>query len=360
MIPEHTPPNTSPSVSAAIDRGLELLFERQLDSGELEVRVWRPGASGENKEDSEVDSAPFATAQVIYSLAFIDHHLARTIIERGARFLAARMEGKGLWRYWTRDAEKVRAIPPDLDDTCCSAYALARAAAIAPEGRGRSWRPPPNRSILLANRDRGGRFYTWFLPRLSWPPPFAHLAATIRELPFLLSRHPFWRLTEAEPDDVDCGVNANAILYLGEGPRTRGAVEYLIERLGDGSQLSGDKWYLDPCTLCYMASRPYFQGTTSLEPLLRPILERLDQLRRDDGGYGGALDTALAACTRLNFRQPPAKCWKEIAFLLAAQENDGAWARAPFYYGGPKRARCWGSREITTALCLETLARCMS
>lgn len=335
-----------PRISSALERGLEFLADAQLESGEIAGFLWQPGGL---VGDAEFDSSPFPTALALYSLAFVAHPLAPAIRRRGLAFLESEMEGRGLWRYWSSRNPKHRGVPPDLEDTCCASHVL--------EHHDREL--PANQPLILRNRNAQGKFYTWVLPRLSSPFAFRRLLGTVRYLPFLWSRHPLWRSTEAAPDDLDAAVNASVLLYLGDRDETRAAADYLLEIFREERELAADKWYLDPCALYYMVSRPCFHGVRSLAPLRDLIPPRLARVREADGGYGGALNTALAACTKLNLGLAPTSCTNEVQLLLADQVTDGGWGRAPLYYGGPKRARCWGSRELTTALCLEALGRCV-
>ena len=69
------------------------------------------------------------------------------------------------------------------------------------------------------------------------------------------------------------------------------------------------------------------------------------------------MHTALALNTLANMGMDSPLIARGIDHLLATQHADGGWPSAPYYYGGPKQSVSWGSRELTTGLCLEALSR---
>jgi len=155
-------------------------------------------------------------------------------------------------------------------------------------------------------------------------------------------------------NDVDCAVNANVLLYLGQGEETRGAVEYLIGVVLDDREKECSHFYPDPPALYYMLSRACFNGVSALAPTRRPVLDKLLPLQESDGSFGNALRTALAACTLLNFDQRATAPSQAVEHLLAAQQEDGSWPRISFFVDS---ASYYGSEDLTTALCVEALSR---
>ena len=153
--------------------------------------------------DASYDSTPFTTAFVLHTLGLIDSGVEE-MIESGLRFLTAEEES-GLWRYWSRSDSKHSSIPPDMDDTCCASQALRLF--------GRT--PPDNKSAVSANADSEGRFYSWFVPRPSAP---AWLNDNV--LSVAGTESAFRLYASGLADNVDCAINANVILYLGESAPT--------------------------------------------------------------------------------------------------------------------------------------------
>jgi hypothetical protein len=70
-----------------------------------------------------------------------------------------------------------------------------------------------------------------------------------------------------------------------------------------------------------------------------------------------SLDSGIAACV-LSTRCRELACYARLLEnLVATQRSDGSWPAKAFYFGGYKRARTWGCAELTTAFCVEALAR---
>ena len=329
------------AVERAIERAVEFLSRRQLPSGQFPVEnTLRDRATGTLA--IQTDNSPFATAHIVYSLGYTTQPECRAMIARALDFLRSEQQGPGVWRHWSKASPKHAFIPPDADDTACISHLFARHGQA-----------PDNVRLLLFNREASGLFYTWFIPR-------AKFGGTLRYWQFLLGdlnagrAFGFWKRTSARRDDVDCVVNANVLLYLGERPETRAVVDYLLRILDSGAEATCDKWYHDPSVFWYAVSRAYAAGVVSLgdgqEVILRRIAERERPTAEND------LRTALHACSFLNFRQQNPALESAIEYLVSAQQHDGGWASSPFY-GGPAMASVWGSRELTTGFCVEALSR---
>jgi hypothetical protein len=306
-------------VHDAITRGIAFLERNQLPSGELRVF-----ASG------KLDPSIFPTAVAAHSLSFAPD--AAKVRGRALDYLIAEMDGRGLWKHWPREHSHHRQLPPDLDDTSCASAALARA--------GRTF--PDNRGLLLTNRNRRGLFHTWKLTLAQWSHP--------------LALYFFFRRTSAHPFDVDAVVNANVLFYLGASPETRAVVEHLLTVLRENREVSCDKWYDNPFVVWYFFSR----ALHDVAPEAGEIIEKKIAATTTSN----ALEHALAACS-LHYWNRKA----DIRPLLDRQLDSGGWPAAPLYHGGRARNRdgtfapphhdtpYWGSEELTTAFCIEALAR---
>ena len=167
----------------------------------------------------------------------------------------------------------------------------------------------------------------------------------------------FWRSSEAAPNDVDCVVNANVLLYLGESAETDPAIDYLIDTVRRHREGECDKWHRRPLSVYYMLSRAYFNGARRLGVVRDLVIERIRALGRRAGGFGNELESALGACALLNVDAAPSELDRSVEYLLDTQDRSGAWPKTPLYWGGPKKMYGWGSEELTTALCVEALAR---
>lgn len=335
-------------VSPAIARGIGFLEARQLASGEFTCYM---STDATLRTGRAADSSPFPTALIAYSLGFTGDPRARGMLGRAVRFFLAEMEGPGMWRYWTRAHPYHSMIPADLDDVACVSHVLRREGAAF----------PPNEHVILASRDRRGRFQTWIAPR--WPAPrgVAFWRVALWQWINPVKAFYFWKMNECDRDDVDSVVNANVLLYLGDRAETRGAAEFLAEVLRDGREESHDKWHLNRFTFYYTVARAWESGARSLGGMRDEIVGRITERAHPDGRIGDTeLDTALAACALLAWGSDAPELERAIEYLVARQGPDGDWPATAMYYGGPKKYYGWGSEELTTGFCLEALGRRLS
>lgn len=329
-------------VDRAIARGVAFLETGQLASGEIPIYATTDPTLAER---ATLDPSVFPTA--IAALALAPCPEAAQVRARACRFLLDEMDRNHLWRHWTRDHEQARSLPADVDDTSCASAALAaEGAAVA------------NRDILLANRRGDGLFHTWIIPRLRWTGA-AHARATLPRLAHLPTLYLFFRRTSAAPGDVDAVVNANALFYLRDFDGRQAVIDHLQAVLRSGNEAGCDKWYENRFAIVYFLSRALRAGGAEAETL---VVERLEA-----GPPANAMESAFAACARLDWGLPPGDA--EMAALLAKQIPDGSWPRVALYHGGRERRADgtfaprhpdtphWGSEALTTAFCLEALAR---
>jgi hypothetical protein len=268
--------------------------------------------------------------------------------DRALDFLAAQAESPGVWRHPAKGHPDHGAIPPDLDDTACASRSLALAGRAVPD----------NRNVLLVCRDAHGRFRTWIAPRWEAPPrnrAFWRVAARRWRSP--ASAFLFWRTTEADPQDIDGVVNANVLRYLGDGPWAPPVVGFLSHVVRRRQEGGCDKWYRSGLAFHHALSRCARRGIAGLAPLREVAVERvLAERRGDDGAIGvTALETALGAIALRNWGVAGDELAAARARLVEIQAADGGWDLEPMYYGGPLELRWWGSRELTTAVCLDAL-----
>jgi hypothetical protein len=323
------------AIESAISRGSAFLRSRQLASGELPVLTATDAAmSGEATPDLCV----FPTAVAAYCLSFVPE--AADVYAKTLDFLLRECDDRGLWRHRSLANPYHAYLPPDLDDTANASAALSRA--------GRSF--PPNRKRLLRNRDRRGLFYTW--------------RVGLRELRKARTLYAIFTRSSPQLRDVDAVVNAAVLLYLGPSLETAPVISYLALILGRAEEAHSDKWYDRLAAIYYFFSRA-LATVPHARAELRMIASRVRNLFKDGSIDGEPLDTALGAAALLN-------CGEEvdanaIAFLISTQMTSGGWRRAALYHGGERRTHGavvrdpmklrWGSEELTTAFCLEALAR---
>ncbi|GAB2972564.1 hypothetical protein GCM10027049_03010 [Mucilaginibacter puniceus] len=159
-------------------------------------------------------------------------------------------------------------------------------------------------------------------------------------------------------EDINLGVNASILAYLGDIPETTPIINALIKMINEGKEDNCDKWYLNPFVIYYLISRAYNRGVIKLQPVAAPIIERILATASAEGQLGKSIfDTAIGITTLINFGVKPQEVHPSISFLLEKQGVHGEWPRWLFFYLNPQRAYGWGSEELTTALGVEALAK---
>ncbi len=299
-------------VRTALSRAVGFLDRQQLPSGELKTYRYSDLAMEANPQ---LKSTPYGTSYILYSLAYSDDLRVPSIVSRGSTFLLGEMEAPGLWRYFSLG--NAETLPPDLDDTACAAYVLKDAHDYLLLGL--------NYRLFLLNRDADGRFRTF--------------------------------LSDGGANNV-CGlVNANVLLYLGERPETLAACDYLVHLTTDGEEGKRTVYGVDDLLFFYVLSRAYFHGVRRLAAARSAASERILARQDGDGGLGGSvLHTAMAVASLLNLGYAePSILAAAVRYLLDRQNEDGSWPRAAYYIDFDEGY--YGSEEITTALCIEALAR---
>lgn len=303
-------------IEGAIAAGVDFLLATQRKSGEIPLRATEDLFEGVWRYDQCV----FGTAMAIECLRPVGGKTTRQIIRAGQSFLMSAMESGGLWRY--RQGEDIEnRLPPDVDDTVYASLALRdcdRAVLEAIAG---------NIPRILACRDETGRFLTWI-------------------------GHSPWR------NDVDPVVNANVLRYLGESEDTGGAVRQLIRVVETGRICQCNRYYVGALPFWYAtakarASSPSLRVKTDL------ILVRLDEICEGISDLSvlesALLVSAWCSCTRV-LNSKILFCASQV---LESQEGDGGWEVSPLYGEPPPPVRFnrwYGSRALTSAICLEALA----
>jgi hypothetical protein len=210
-----------------------------------------------------------------------------------------------------------------------------------------------NRPILCANRNGSGLFYTWILRR---PRHLCSLQCwwAILRGQIGVAQTAFFSTGQARPDDVDAVVNANAIRLLWkDSSLVSPSVNWVRKVLETGEAGKADRYYQSSHALCYAIARGARAGIPSFREMgdlvTRSVLSDVDDLT--------AQKSALSLLA-LSVWQPEHSLLAPMAdFLVSRQQEDGSWSGEAYYYGGWKRVLQWGSPELTTAFCIEALAR---
>jgi hypothetical protein len=323
-------------LKGSISKAIAFLRRSQLPYGEFKTYA----SNDEHlREHCRFDSSNFVTALVLYSISFCEKAQVRAMTANGLSFLHAEEEGSGLWRFWSSRNKAHEFLPPDLDDTCCISFIFKKFKQPLPQ----------NRKLILANRNSAGIFYTWIAARPNSSATF------VKELDRLGNRGAAVGLSLAGVlDKIDCAINANVLLYLGESAETKRTIDYLVDTVWREKDQTCSDFYSNRLSFYYMLSRAYFNGLRSLGEARNPAIDRVISLRSNDGSIGNELFSALAACTLINFNYQGPALDAAIKYLARTQKADGSWRRIPMFLGP---APYYGSEDLTTALCVEALAR---
>lgn len=301
---EGSPASLRARIDQAIERGLGFLAAKQLEWGEFRSLTCLDDAL----KRCRFESSPFATTFVVDVLAGLPGEQPAAMRSRALAWLRAEQQAGGVWGYWAKRNSDFGKFPADLDDTATVSYAL-RAAGVPFED---------NRAVFDANRDSQKRFLTW-----------------IRKDGF---------------NDVDCAVNANVLMYLGESRPE--VCAWVVDQVGKGAACA--PYYPDPLAIDYLVTRARERGVSCFTQLDGLIASRLVKARQPDGTFGSALDDALAVTIALRTGAKDLELRPVVERLLATQRPDGDWPRKRFFVGPSLR---YGSEELTTAFAIEALHR---
>ncbi|MEZ0542525.1 hypothetical protein [Fibrella arboris] len=347
MTSTNQPPVVSPAALAqAIERGISYLHQHQYPNGEfccymapdMPMQAW-----------CVPDSTVFPTAVIANALlSLAQHPNVDEMLNRTIPFFQYQMMYGGIWNYYTRWHSLFRLNPADVDDT---AYvgSLFNARQIG-------YPSESTRALMLANVNRQGVIYTWFIlrPRLTLNRTYWRVG--LREMKHPISNYFFWRKHDCSRGDIDGVVNANALYYLGYSASTQPVIDYLLTLVVSHQDINCDNWYHSPINFYYALGRNYQAHSTAFESVRELVLSRLLASETTDGQFGGhILETAQALSALIFWRGDRAAMERAASFLNQQQGQYGEWPRAIFFYSGRSGAVGWGSEELTTAFCLEAL-----
>jgi len=159
---------------------------------------------------------------------------------------------------------------------------------------------------------------------------------------------------------VDSVVNANALLYLGEGRDTARACAWLTSLVREGKEAGTFPYYAHATDLYYAMSRAHDRGAACLEEAMPALRGRVLGLVGPDGSVGGDVQHTLLGALALvhaGYRGPPLAAMRD--FVLSGQQADGSFPASDIF-AGPEppapRTIFWRSAAITTALAVELLS----
>jgi hypothetical protein len=294
-------PPTASAIEASIDKGIDFLHQNQLEYGEFKTYE----CNEPEMRNCIFGSSPFITSFVLYSIKDVENEKVTAMTTKGLDFLLSEQGADGTWNYRTTRNPKFTEDGQDTDDTATVSFILKYYNVSYKD----------NIEILNSTRNSDGLFLTWFPG-------------------------------SKNQNNVDCVVNANVLLYLGENdPKV---CAYLNKAIKNNEKCS--VYYPNRLALFYMVSRAYKNNITCFEESKNKIIESTTNNQKADGSFGTELDTALAINTLQNFGYEGVRVDKGVNKMLKTQGQDGSWDKAPFYISPH-----YGSEELTTALTIEAL-----
>jgi hypothetical protein len=302
----------------AIQNGLEFVAASQTPTGGFITNSWHVDRPDERLQ---LD-VTFTASQILFSLSFCNESAsARGTCQRAAAYLLAQKAPDGLFGYYGKATP--RPFPPDVDDTSTAWAALKRAGLTTPK---------ETLETMRRNVNPGGVFNTWILNSASTPAP--------------------------DNGELDAVVNLNALLLLGlEGESADAACKFALAKIQTGEFRNGSPYYESPMAFAYAFSRAFADGRArcladGAEKLRSAVLS----MQKPDGGWGNDLETAHGVIALLNLGYRGEAIERGVRAILSRQNPDGGWDLTTVYRGIGVPAR-YGARAITTALCVEALAK---
>jgi len=335
---------TRAEIEEALGRAREFMVRHQRPTGEWASYRHLEGADG-TVVKREFDSSVFMTMYLALALVDDPTQSVASCVRRAEAFVENEWNTPGVWRFHGR-AAPLCAVTACDSDTTAGVLALKR----------RLGRPVPGtRHLLLENRDRRGRFFTWFTPGNARSASARYWWCVLRDLN-LARAFGLWRRTSCRRRDMDVVVNANVVRFLGAEKAAAAAIAWVLEAVRLGEEERRDKWYQSRPALYHAMGRALRDGVRPFGEVRSTIIARLADAAAPNGEIGGsALDTGLSAAALMYFEAFGEVVDRAIWYLLATQGDDGAWPSHPFFYGGWGRRAWWGSRETTTAFAIEAL-----
>jgi hypothetical protein len=338
---------SAPSATSALSRRLAAAFEAvehgQHPNGEM--LSFRRDEHG----DYTYVRSPFVSTFVHEALACFDRdsprwlegsvelfpaalqaRVLRTVAEMRRRmraFLIWQQEPFGTWRFFGLGS----GIDPDVNSTVCGLAALREGHGVQSLAR---WEL--GQAAVLAFRSSEGPFFTFLKPGRGG---YGWLSAT--GVPVV---------------GFDRVVNAEVLRFLcATDPASRATASlagWVVEQLRSGEAEAGSPLYPSPVCFAFVVARALEEAEVPLRAdLAAAALALATRLQHEDGGFGGALATAMGATALLGLGAERAALDAARRAVLRACEPGGAWPYEDFVVHG------FGAPAWTTALSLAFLAR---
>jgi len=305
-------------INSSINKAINFLYENQLDYGEFKTLA----CTDIYMQNCYFDSSPFITTFVLYSIKDIKDKKVEIMTNKAIDFLLDEKESGGIWRFWT--SRNTQTIPPDLDDISTISFIL-KFNNISFDN---------NLELISDNKNNDNLFFTWITDRKNKEDVCCFMNKTFK-------------------NDVDCLVNSNVLLYLGQND------PYVCSYINNAiifNKTCSLYYYPNALALFYMVSRAFENNVTCFKEAKNKITTTILNYQNKDGSFGSDLDTAFALNSLLNFNYVGNAIDLGISSLLKNQFLNGSWKKSYFFIE-PARQLYFGSEELTTALVIEAMKK---
>ncbi len=307
----------SPTLSAAMKRGLEFLAAEQQADGSF-ISYSSPSAQPFEQKLSHL--TVFTPAIALAALSSVTDAAARKIRDKLSHWLLDQKGANGAFNYWAQAVPERShtPYPDDLDDT----FAALIAMQLHDESQVTGGMLAQAIKLLLATETAtGGPYRTWLVPKDS---------------------------SEAWLD-VDLAVNCNIAFFLSLVSNPLPKLTALMEQAITQGKFHSP-YYPSEYPILYYLARAY--DGPKRATLLRHILK----LQQADGSWSTPMQTALMVSVLGKLGR---KTGLETAgaYLISTQNEAGYWEAEAFCLDPALEGKQYysGARALTTALVLEAL-----
>jgi hypothetical protein len=304
-------------IKIAIQRGVEFLARVQQGDGGF---ISLSSSDADSFEGAVSYRTVFAAANILHCLNSVQYPSAQNVAKKTAAFLSVQRSTSWSYNYWPRDSRECKLVPypDDLDDTFCALSALAGHKAASIDGRVLA---AVSKLLIGTEVQPGGPYRTWVVDSAA---PAAWL-------------------------DTDLAVNANIAYFLRLQNVVLSNLTALLEAAID-TEAYVSPYYPSSYPIVYFISRAYAGSRSHV------LIDHIVSLRHPDNSWGNPLATALSIIALLNLGYTDVE--KGVRTLLHEQEN-GGWPAHGFCIDPTREGKTFfaGSAALTTAFCLEALAR---
>lgn len=306
------------SIELAIQKAVHFLAANQLPGGGFESLSLEAKNA---KQGGQSYQTTFFPSLILQALQVVSSDEAEVVKKALSGFLIEQKSTDWSFNYWDRSSEayKHKPYPDDLDDTFC---ALAALYGVRPDLFTPSVLACSAKLLMTSEVREGGPYKTWLTT----------------------SRKKVW-------NDVDVAVNANIGHFLSIQDVELPSITEMVESCIRDDKLASP-YYVNDYPLIYFVTR-WYRGECS-QTLVKKLLAR-----REGAAWRHPQRTAMAVTSLLALGYDHQRLHSAIDYLLNLQQADGSWEAEAFCVDPAvnEKPRYGSSKALTTALCIEALAR---